>query len=80
MEPYELSVVDDKVEYTQEEIWELVTMIDVGNRTRSAQRSGSSGLAKVVSAFGIVGECLKLFVLCQITENENDISKWQHSK
>jgi hypothetical protein len=41
MEPYELSVVDDKVEYTQEEIRELVTMIDVGNRTRSAQRSGS---------------------------------------
>ncbi|XP_021930224.1 polyphosphoinositide phosphatase isoform X2 [Zootermopsis nevadensis] len=55
MEPYELSVVDDKVEYTQEEIRDLVTMIDVGNRTRAGQRSGSSGVARVVSAFGIVG-------------------------
>jgi hypothetical protein len=58
------------VEYTQEEIRDLVTMIDVGNRTRAGQRSGSSGVARVVSAFGIVGEHFKLFVLCQITENK----------
>jgi hypothetical protein len=71
MEPYELSVVDDKVEYTKEEIRDLVTMIDVGNRTRSVQRSGGSGVARVVSAFGIVGEHFQLFViLCQITENK----------
>lgn len=55
MEPYELSVTDDKVEYTQEEIRDLVTMIDVSNRTRAGQRSASSGVAKMVSAFGIVG-------------------------
>ncbi|XP_023722312.1 polyphosphoinositide phosphatase isoform X3 [Cryptotermes secundus] len=55
MEPHELSVIDDKVEYTQEEIRDLVTMIDVGNRTRAGQRSATGGVAKVVSAFGIVG-------------------------
>ncbi|XP_069675113.1 polyphosphoinositide phosphatase isoform X2 [Periplaneta americana] len=55
MEPYELSVTDDKVEYSQEEIRDLVTMIDVGNRTRAGQRSSNSGVTKVVSAFGIVG-------------------------
>jgi hypothetical protein len=59
MEPYELSVTDDKVEYTQEEIRDLVTMIDVSNRTRAGQRSASSGVAKMVSAFGIVGELIK---------------------
>jgi hypothetical protein len=63
MEPYELSVIDDKVEYTQEQIRDLVTKIDVGNRTRVGQRSASSGVAKVVSAFGIVGEHFKLRVL-----------------
>ena len=63
MEPYDLSLTDDKVEYTQEEIRDLVTMIDVGNRTRVGQRSASSGVARVVSAFGIVGEHFKLRVL-----------------
>lgn len=55
MEPRELVVVDDKVEYSQEEIRELVTRIDVGNRTRIGQRLSSNGVARIVSAFGIVG-------------------------
>ncbi|KAJ9595423.1 hypothetical protein L9F63_013382, partial [Diploptera punctata] len=55
MEPRALSVIDDKVEYSQEEIRDLVAMIDAGNRTRMGPRSSASGVAKVVSAFGIVG-------------------------
>lgn len=71
MEPYELSIIDDKVEYSQDEIRDLVTMIDVGNRTRAGQRSASSGVAKVVSAFGIIGENSKLRVIpCLVTEYE----------
>ncbi|RLU24526.1 hypothetical protein DMN91_002615 [Ooceraea biroi] len=56
MEPRELIVVDDKREYTQDEIKGLVSMIDMGNRTRVGQRSNAGGVARVVSAFGIVGK------------------------
>ncbi|XP_015601524.1 polyphosphoinositide phosphatase isoform X2 [Cephus cinctus] len=55
MEPRELIVVDDKTEYTQDEIKDLVNMIDMGNRNRAGQRSNVSGVARVVSAFGIIG-------------------------
>ncbi|XP_015184747.1 PREDICTED: polyphosphoinositide phosphatase isoform X2 [Polistes dominula] len=55
MEPRELFVVDDKREYTQDEIQDLVNMIDMGNRTRIGQRNNIGGVARVVSAFGIVG-------------------------
>ncbi|XP_014488614.1 PREDICTED: polyphosphoinositide phosphatase isoform X2 [Dinoponera quadriceps] len=55
MEPRELIVVDDKSEYTQDEIKDLVNMIDMGNRTRTGQRNSTGGVARVVSAFGIVG-------------------------
>ncbi|KYN06533.1 Polyphosphoinositide phosphatase [Cyphomyrmex costatus] len=56
MEPRELVVMDDKREYTQDEIKDLVNMIDVGNRTRAGQRSNVGGVARIVSAFGIVGK------------------------
>lgn len=49
-DPRELVIVDDKVEYNQQEIHQLVDMIDNGNRSA---RSG--GVAKLVSAFGIIG-------------------------
>ncbi|PSN50035.1 hypothetical protein C0J52_03285 [Blattella germanica] len=39
MEPRALSVIDDKVEYTKEQIHDLVAMIDAGNRTRIGPRS-----------------------------------------
>ncbi|XP_078036880.1 polyphosphoinositide phosphatase FIG4 isoform X2 [Augochlora pura] len=55
MEPKELIVVDDKREYNQDEIKDLVKMIDMGNRTRAGQRNNISGVARAVSAFGIVG-------------------------
>ncbi|KAK4886863.1 hypothetical protein RN001_003134 [Aquatica leii] len=49
MEPKELVITDDKVEYTQEEIVGLLNTIDAGNRQRS-------NLAKNnISAFGIMG-------------------------
>ncbi|KAJ8951732.1 hypothetical protein NQ318_012583 [Aromia moschata] len=50
MEAKDLDIYDDKVEYTAEEIHNLINMIDSGNR-----RSGGGGFSKVVSAFGIVG-------------------------
>ncbi|KAL0101960.1 hypothetical protein PUN28_018490 [Cardiocondyla obscurior] len=56
MEPRELVVVDDKREYTQDEIKDLVNMIDMGNRTRAGQRNNLGGVARVVSAFGIIGQ------------------------
>ncbi|CAH1159816.1 unnamed protein product [Phaedon cochleariae] len=50
MEAKELEIYDDKVEYTQEEIHNLICMIDSGNR-----RATGGGFSKVISAFGIVG-------------------------
>lgn len=56
MESKELVVVDDKREYTQDEIKDLVNMIDMGNRTRAGQRNNVGGVARIVSAFGIIGK------------------------
>lgn len=53
MEPSELVITDDKVEYTQDEILGLLNTIDAGNRQRNS-------LSKNISAFGIVG---KLYTL-----------------
>ena len=58
MEPRKLIVMDDKIEYTQDEIKDLVKMIDMGNRNRANQRGAGSGVAKVVSAFGIIGNTI----------------------
>lgn len=58
MEPRELVVMDDKREYTQDEIKDLVNMIDMGNRPRAGQRNNVGGVARVVSAFGIVGKII----------------------
>ncbi|XP_050498109.1 polyphosphoinositide phosphatase isoform X2 [Diabrotica virgifera virgifera] len=48
-EAKDLEIYDDKVEYTAEEIRNLICMIESGNR-----RAGG-GFSKVISAFGIVG-------------------------
>ena len=61
MEPKDLIVIDDKMEYTQDEIRDLVNMIDVGNRNRTSQRGNTGGVARVVSAFGIVGKLKIIF-------------------
>lgn len=53
-EPYELNITDDKVEYSQRQIKELLSMINEGNRSQSGQRQ-ATGLSRTVSAFGIVG-------------------------
>ena len=66
MEPKDLTVVDDKIEYTQDEIADLVNMIDVGNRTRANQRSKTGGVAKLVSAFGIVGNLTLYFIILKL--------------
>lgn len=57
MEPRELIVVDDKREYTQDEINDLVNMIKIGNRT--GQRNNGGSVARTISAFGIVGKIIK---------------------
>lgn len=59
MEPRELNVVDDQREYSREEIQDLLSMIDVGNRNR--QGISGTPFLPVASAFGIVGKffCLK---------------------
>ncbi|RZF40757.1 hypothetical protein LSTR_LSTR015883, partial [Laodelphax striatellus] len=47
MEPLELVLADDGVEYTQEQVWELVQTLDPGGRSRA-------NTSRAVSAFGIV--------------------------
>jgi hypothetical protein len=57
-EPEDLIIMDDKVRYTHEEIRNLLTMIDSGNKSRDSQQAGrgaQGGLTKCVSAFGIFG-------------------------
>lgn len=49
MEPKELVIYDDKVEYTHDEIHNLVMMIEGTNRQRV-------GLSNTISAFGIIGK------------------------
>ncbi|CAG9765575.1 unnamed protein product [Ceutorhynchus assimilis] len=51
-EPKDLEIHDDKVEYSAEEIRDLVNMIESGNRKTSAT---ISGISRYISAFGIVG-------------------------
>lgn len=53
-EPKDLVVIDDRHVYSQQEIQELLSRLDMGNRTKMGQK-GLSGLSKIVSAFGIVG-------------------------
>jgi hypothetical protein len=53
-EPRKLVLSDDNVVYTAKEIRDLLTMVDVGNRSKVGQKVGS-GLTRTVSAFGIAG-------------------------
>lgn len=53
-ESHTLNITDDKVEYSQRQIKELLGMINEGNRAQSGQRQ-MFGLSRTVSAFGIVG-------------------------
>lgn len=41
--------------YNQQEVRELLSRLDLGNRTKIGQK-GSSGLSRSVGAFGIVGK------------------------
>ena len=52
-EPKTLVLIDDHVEYSHQEIRDLLSMIDMGNRPRPRNNLGFS---KTVSAFGIVGK------------------------
>ncbi|XP_076373457.1 polyphosphoinositide phosphatase FIG4 isoform X2 [Tachypleus tridentatus] len=54
MEPTELSVTDDKLEYGLKEIRDLLKMLNLGNRQKQGQKT-NTGFNRTVSAFGIVG-------------------------
>ena len=54
-EQEKLTLNDDGTVYTPRQIRDLLTMIDVGNRSKVGQKMGS-GLSRTVSAFGIVGK------------------------
>ena len=47
MEPKKLSISDDKTVYSNKEIRDLLTMIDVGNRSKIGQKIGS-GLTRSI--------------------------------
>ncbi|GCC28197.1 hypothetical protein chiPu_0006625 [Chiloscyllium punctatum] len=53
-EPKDLVVIDDRHVYNQQEVQELLSRLDMGNRSKIGQK-GLSGLSRTVSAFGIVG-------------------------
>ena len=53
-DPKNLHISDDNTLYNNREIRDLLTMIDVGNRSKIGQKIGS-GLTRTVSAFGIAG-------------------------
>lgn len=55
-DPKELIIEDDKVEYSHDEIYSLINVIDGNNRQ-------ATGSPKIISAFGIVGKVkLKIVV------------------
>ncbi|ESO10569.1 hypothetical protein HELRODRAFT_72070 [Helobdella robusta] len=57
LEPKDLNIHDDHLEYTAQEVKDLLQMIDQGNRFTKVPQKGSNsvGLKKTHSAFGIVG-------------------------
>ncbi|RWS26220.1 hypothetical protein B4U80_07919 [Leptotrombidium deliense] len=50
-EPHDLVVVDDRVEYTHQEIEDLLSRVDHGNRGRNR----TSGIIRKIAAYGIFG-------------------------
>ena len=79
-EPKKLNISDDKTIYTNKEIRNLLTMVDVGNRSKIGQKIGS-GLAKTVSAFGIAGfvRFLEGYYLVLITKRRKVCLIGQHT-
>uniref|UniRef100_A0A4W3IY62 FIG4 phosphoinositide 5-phosphatase n=1 Tax=Callorhinchus milii TaxID=7868 RepID=A0A4W3IY62_CALMI len=59
-EPKDLVLIDDGHIYNQQEVRDLLSRLDMGNRTKIGQK-GLSGLSRAVSAFGIVGKKLVSF-------------------
>jgi hypothetical protein len=50
--PTELTVIEDDVIYSKQEISDILTVLEEGNRV-------SGGLNKVITAYGIVGELIR---------------------
>lgn len=53
-----LSITDDRLTYSSAEIKQLLTMIDVGNRSKVGQKMGS-GFTKTISSYGLLGKYFK---------------------
>ncbi|XP_022104463.1 polyphosphoinositide phosphatase-like isoform X2 [Acanthaster planci] len=54
-EPCDLHISDDKLEYSRSEVQNLLRTLEVGNRPKQQGQKGTAGLARTVSAFGILG-------------------------
>ncbi|XP_067049338.1 polyphosphoinositide phosphatase-like [Acropora muricata] len=82
-EPYELVVVDDKVEYNRRQIKDLLSMINAGNmpNKNKAYESMNRGLHRSISAYGIVGfvQFLEGYYIILITERRKEAQIGSHS-
>jgi len=78
-EQEKLTLNDDGIVYNPTQIRELLTMIDVGNRSKVGQKVGS-GLTRTVSAFGIVGfvRFLEGYYILLITKRRRAAMIGQH--
>ncbi|KAH9498506.1 phosphatidylinositol-3,5-bisphosphate 5-phosphatase [Bulinus truncatus] len=78
-EPRELVIHDDKVEYSRSEIRSVLSMIDGGNKSKK-QGSGTNGLSKNISAFGLAGfvRFLEGYYMILITKRKKAAVIGQH--
>lgn len=80
-EPRELNISDDRVEYTENELSNLLNSLDQGNRGKNAHRVGPLGLNRKLSAFGLVGfvRFLEGFFMILITKRRKVATIGFHS-
>ncbi|KAL9969462.1 hypothetical protein ACROYT_G021682 [Oculina patagonica] len=82
-EPYELVFFDDKVEYSQRQIKDLLSMINAGNLPNKNRpyESTNRGLHRSISAYGIVGfvRFLEGYYIILITERRKEAQIGGHS-
>ncbi|XP_068698688.1 polyphosphoinositide phosphatase-like [Montipora foliosa] len=82
-EPYELVVFDDKVEYSQRQIKDLLSMINAGNMPNKNRpyETTNRGLHRSISAYGIVGfvKFLEGYYIILITERRKVAQIGSHS-
>ncbi|XP_048577491.1 polyphosphoinositide phosphatase-like [Nematostella vectensis] len=82
-EPRDLVMSDDKMEYTQRQIKELLSTINAGNTLRSNKpyETASKGLSRSMSAYGILGfvRFLEGYYIVLITERRKQAQIGAHT-